>query len=73
MKTISVQMSDVEYSTFGLSKNNFFFAEIADLIEQQMARQALRRSVEIAEKNGLSSMTMDEINAEINAIRRCRK
>jgi len=65
MKTISVQMSDVEYSAFGLSKNNFFFSEILDLIEQQMAREALRRSVEIAEENGLSSMTMDEINAEI--------
>jgi hypothetical protein len=73
MKTISVQMSDVEYSTFGLSKNNFFFSEIADLIERQMARQALRRSVEMAEQNGLSSMTMDEINAEINAVRQCRK
>jgi len=69
MRTISVQMSDVEYSTFGLSKNVFFFSEIANLIEQQVARQALRRSVELAEKNGLSSMTMSEINAEINATR----
>jgi len=72
MKTISVQMSDVEYSTLGLSKNVFFFSEIANLIEQQVARQALRRSVELAEKNGLSSMTMSEINAEINAVRRCK-
>jgi len=72
MKTISVQMSDVEYSTLGLSKNVFFFSEIANLIEQQVARQALRRSVELAEKNGLSSMTMSEINAEINATRQCR-
>ena len=72
MKTISVQMSDVEYSTLGLSKNVFFFSEIANLIEQQVARQALRRSVELAEKNGLSSMTMSEINAEINAVRQCR-
>ena len=64
MKTIRVQMSDVEYSVFGLSKNIFFFSEIANLIEQQVAREALRRSVELAEKNGLSSMTMDEINIE---------
>jgi len=72
MKTISIQMSDVEYSSLGLSKNNFFFSEIADLIERQIARQALRHSVEIAEKKGLSSMTMDEINAEMNAVRQCR-
>jgi hypothetical protein len=72
MKTISVQMSDVEYSALGLSKNVFFFSEIANLIEQQVARQALRRSVDLAEKNGLSSMTMDEINTEINAVRQCK-
>ena len=72
MKIISVQMSDWEYGNLGLSKNNFFFSEIADLIEQQIARQALRSSVEIAEKNGLSSMTMDEINNEITAVRQCK-
>ena len=60
-------MSDMEYSALGLSKYSFFFSEIADLIEQQVACQALRSSVEIAEKNGISSMTMGEINAEINA------
>ena len=73
MKTINVQMSDMEYNTLGLSKNNFFFSEISDLIEQQIARQALRRSVEMADVNGLSSMTMEEINAEINAVRQCIK
>ena len=73
MKTISIQMSDMEYSALGLSKNIFFYSEITDLIEQQVARQALCRSVDIAEKNGLSSMTMEEINAEINAVRQCTK
>ena len=72
MKTISVQMTDVEYNALGLSKSVFFFSEIVNLIEQQVARQALRRSVELAEKNGLSSMTMSEINTEINATRQCR-
>jgi len=73
MKTISVQMSDIEYSALGLSKKDFFFSEIADIIEQQIARQALRRSTEIAQKGGLSSMTMDEINAEVDAIRQCKE
>jgi hypothetical protein len=72
MKTINVQLSDLEYSTFGLSKDIFFFSEIADLIEKQLARQALRRSVELAETNGLSLMTMAEINAEVNAARQCK-
>ncbi|MDR2907339.1 MAG: hypothetical protein LBU91_05060 [Bacteroidales bacterium] len=72
MKTISIQMSDVEYNTFGLSKDVLYFSEIANLIERQVARQALRRSVELAEKYGLSAMTMTEINAEVNAVRQCR-
>ena len=73
MKTISVQMSDVEYNTYGLSKDRFYFSEIAGLIEQQMARQAMRRCVTIAEQNGLSTMSMDKINAEIKAVRQCKK
>jgi hypothetical protein len=66
MKTISVQLSDVEYNTFGLSKDRFFFSEITDLIERQIARQSLHRCVELAGQNNLSSITMDEINAEVN-------
>ena len=73
MRTINVQMSDLEYNSMGLSKNSFLFSEIIDLIEQQMARQALRRSVEMAAQNGLSSMTMEEINAEVKAARQCRR
>ena len=73
MKTISVQMSEVEYSTYGLLKDRFYFSEIAGLIERQMAKQALKRCVVIAEKSGLSAMTADEINAEINAVRKCKR
>jgi len=73
MKTISVQISEVEYDTFGLSKDRFYFSEIAGLIERQIAKQAMRRCVTIAEQNGLSTMTMGEINAEINAVRQCKK
>jgi len=73
MKTINVQMSEVEYDTYGLLKDRFYFSEIAGLIERQIAKQALRRCVSIADKNGLSSMTTDEINAEINAVRQCKR
>jgi len=69
MKTISVQISDVEYDTYGLSKDRFYFTEIAGLIERQMAKQAMRRCVSIAEQNGLATMSMDEIKAEIKAVR----
>ena len=41
MKTISVQMSDVEYDTLGLSKDRFCFSEITGLIERQMVQKTL--------------------------------
>jgi hypothetical protein len=66
-------MSDTEYSTYGLPKDNFYFTEIVDMIERQVAREALRRSVEMAEQNNLSSMTMEEINAEIEAVQQCKR
>ena len=40
-----------------------------DLISQEYARKALLECNEIAEQKGLSKMTMDEINAEIKAVR----
>ena len=45
-------------------------AQIMD--EQAMKRALMRISHEIAEKNGLSDMTLAEINAEIAAARRAR-
>ena len=73
MKTINVQMSEIEYDTFGLSKDHFYFSEFADLIERQIARQALCRCVALADRHGLSSMSMEEINVEVNAVRQCKK
>ena len=73
MRTINVQISEVEYNTFGLSKDLFSFSEFTDLIERQVARQALRRCVDLADRYGLSGMSMNEINAEIDAVRQCKK
>ena len=73
MRTINVQISDVEYDAFGLSKDLFFFSEFADIIERQVARQALRRCVSLSEQHGVSCMSMDDINAEIDTVRQCKK
>ena len=39
------------------------------MISKEYAREALIECNNIAEKKGLSKMTMDEINAEIKAVR----
>ncbi|GHT41730.1 hypothetical protein AGMMS49965_12000 [Bacteroidia bacterium] len=73
MRTINIQISDLEYTAFGFDKDQFFFSEFADLMERQLARRALNHSVELAQKYSLSSMTMDEISTEVMAVRQCRK
>jgi len=73
MRSINVQISDVEYNTFGFIKDSISFSEFAGLIERQIARQALRRCVSIADSHGFSGMSMDEINNEVNSIRQCKK
>ena len=65
MKTIKVQLSEVEYNAFGFSKDLFAFSEFTDIIERQIASQSMHKCVTLSQLNGLSSMTMDEINAEI--------
>jgi hypothetical protein len=73
MKTISVQISDVEYEALGIPKEHMSSSEFADFLDMQIARQAMRNCLQIAELSGLSSMTMDEINAEVNAVRQCHQ
>ena len=73
MRSINVQISEVEYNTFGFIKDNIPFSELADLIERQIAKQALRRCVSLADNQGLSTMSMEEINIEVNAVKQCKR
>ena len=56
MRTLSMSISDVEYSE-----------------SKELMRQNLNRSVALAEKYGLSSMTMEEITNEVKAVRKNAK
>jgi hypothetical protein len=69
MQTLSVAISDVEYSKFGIQGTSFAFSDFVDLISKELMRQNLNACVNLAQKYGLSDMTLDEINAEIDAVR----
>jgi len=69
MKTLSVAISDIEYSKFGLEKNQLSFSDLVELISNELSRQNLDKSIELAEKYGLSKLTMDDINKEVKAVR----
>ena len=73
MITLNVSISDNEYKQYGLKNNQLTFADILDIANREMARQTLTECVQLAEKYGLSEMTMDEITEEVKAARRDAK
>lgn len=73
MKTLQILISDNDYQryNFGTSKE-IKFRELVEKISLEYAKQALLACNEIAEQVGLSTMTLEEINAEINAVRHAK-
>ncbi|WP_373512281.1 hypothetical protein [Persicitalea sp.] len=73
MKTLKVSISDIEYNKFGIKKDELSFTDFIDMVSRELTRQNLEKCVELAEKHGLSKMTMDEITEEVKAVRRDAK
>ncbi|MBS1977534.1 MAG: hypothetical protein JST46_09190 [Bacteroidetes bacterium] len=73
MRTLNISISDVELEKFGIKKDKIAFSEFVDLVSKELTRQALNRCVELAERYGLSSMTMAEITKEVKAVRKNAK
>jgi hypothetical protein len=69
MKTLNIAISELEFTKFGIEKESLTFSEFVELVSRELMRQNLDKCVELAEKYGLSSMTMDEINEEVKAVR----
>jgi len=69
MKSVNIQMSDFEFNQLGLDENTLSFSELVDIIGKKITKQTLERSIQLANKYGLSTMTMDEINDEVKAYR----
>jgi hypothetical protein len=72
MKTINVSISDLEFNKFGL-KSNLSFSDLLDIISRELSKQRLDESIKLAEKFGLSEMTIDEITKEVKATRKNAK
>ena len=73
MRTINVFISDIEFNKFGLKSDKVSFSELIDIIRKELTKQRLNESVELAEKYGLSKMTIDDISKEVNAVRKNAK
>lgn len=73
MRTLNVSISDNEFNKFGLKQNNLTFSDLIKLIRMELMRENLNKCIELAEKHGLSTMTIDEISDEVKAVRRNAK
>jgi hypothetical protein len=73
MKTMNISISDIEYDKFGFKNSKLDFSELVDIVSRKLIRQNLDDCISLAEKYGLSSITMDEITAEVNAVRQNAK
>lgn len=69
MQTIRVRISDQDVKRYKLNGGEMKFTDLVDRISTEYARKSLLECNEIAEQVGLSKMTLDEINAEIKAVR----
>lgn len=70
MKTIQIKVSETDFQKYNLeSGKEVKFTDLVEKINLEYARQAILDCNKIAQQAGLSDMTMDEINAEIKAVR----
>lgn len=69
MRTINISISDIEFSKFGIKSENLNFTELIELVTKELTRQNLNKSLELAEKYGISKMKMEDITNEVIAVR----
>jgi hypothetical protein len=73
MRTLNVSISEIEFKKFGLKEDKLTFTDFIDIISKELTRQNLTKCLELADKYGISSMTMDEITKEVKAVRKNAK
>ncbi len=69
MRTVQIKISETDFQKYNLGSVEIKFTDLVEMISREYARKALLECNEIAEQVGLSKMTVEEINAEIKAVR----
>jgi hypothetical protein len=72
MRTLNVSISDMEFNNLGIKNENITFTEFTELVKREVMRNNLNNCLALAEKYGLSSMTINEINEEIKLVRNAK-
>lgn len=72
MKSITVNITDQDFSDFGLKPETkqLDFEDLVKRIKAKLAKKAMLKSLVHANEAGLSDLTIEEINTEIDAVRK---
>ena len=62
MRTLNISISDMEFNNLGIKNENITFTEFTELVRREVMRNNLNNRLALAEKYGLSSMTMNAKN-----------
>jgi hypothetical protein len=73
MKTLNIAISDVEYAKFGITNNILSFSDFVDMVSKELMRNNMETAIKMADTSGLSSITMEDITTEVQAVRRNAK
>ena len=71
-KNLNVAIDDFQYDKFGFESDSITFDELKEKISIEYAREALLKCNLIAQRTGLATLTLDDINTEINAVRNAK-
>lgn len=74
MKTIKINIEDRDFADLGLEPEakQLDYEDLVKRIKAKLAKEAMLKSLELAKEAGLSDLTIDEINAEIDAVRNAK-
>ena len=70
MRTIQLLVNEKDYLKYGLRNNRMTLSEFKRKIEVEIFQKSIEKSLKIAEVTGLSEMSLKDINAEIEKVRR---
>ncbi|MEO6001188.1 MAG: hypothetical protein ABIN89_30330 [Chitinophagaceae bacterium] len=73
MRTLSIKISDLEFSKFGLKKEILSFSDLIELVSREISKKNLNDTVELGGRYKLSDLTMEEISKEVKAVRKNAK
>jgi len=72
MRTLNINLSEQDFQKYGLGSENMSFDEFISHLKTLIAKEALEKCHLAAKHAGLHNMTLEEIDAEIEAVRNAK-